>query len=163
MRQRGATAAIAAGMDVTRMAPVTDAGGRAWLAERNLLAAAHLYRAGVPQLLDVLGLPGPRRIHRPDRGWAKPDGVVDVSTPRWVNPYHRLDLDPAEAQLRLRALIACRAKGMTLARQPRYPTLARIRKELAGRDLACTCPLPLDGPDVCHAVVLIIAANGARP
>ena len=34
--------------------------------------------------------------------------------------------------------------------------LAAIRRELAGRDLACWCPLPEPGdPDHCHAAVLL--------
>jgi hypothetical protein len=36
---------------------------------------------------------------------------------------------------------------------------AAARRELAGRDLACWCPLPVPGePDACHAAVLIEAA-----
>jgi hypothetical protein len=35
-----------------------------------------------------------------------------------------------------------------------------VRRELAGRDLACWCPLPAEGePDHCHARVLMEIAN----
>lgn len=38
---------------------------------------------------------------------------------------------------------------------------ADVRAELAGRDLACWCPLPVPGePDLCHASVLLEVANG---
>lgn len=40
--------------------------------------------------------------------------------------------------------------------QPRVPDLDDIRRDLAGRDLACWCPL--DQP--CHADVLLELANG---
>lgn len=40
--------------------------------------------------------------------------------------------------------------------------LARARRELIGRDLACWCALPAAGePDHCHARVLIELANAA--
>ncbi|MDI9901324.1 DUF4326 domain-containing protein [Rhodococcus sp. IEGM 1409] len=38
-----------------------------------------------------------------------------------------------------------------------YPSLAEIRAELAGKDLACWCPI--DEP--CHADVLLEIANGS--
>jgi Domain of unknown function (DUF4326) len=37
----------------------------------------------------------------------------------------------------------------------------RIRRELAGHDLACWCPPPEPGqPDICHGAVLLRMANG---
>lgn len=39
-------------------------------------------------------------------------------------------------------------------------TLERLRRELAGRDLACWCPLPAPGEtDWCHAAHLLTLAN----
>ena len=39
-------------------------------------------------------------------------------------------------------------------------TVEDVRRELAGRDLACWCPLPEPGrPDWCHAAVLLDVAN----
>lgn len=41
------------------------------------------------------------------------------------------------------------------------PTVDEIRAELAGKNLACWCPLPKPGePDICHASVLLEIANG---
>jgi hypothetical protein len=35
-----------------------------------------------------------------------------------------------------------------------------VRRELAGKSLACWCPLPAEGePDICHAAVLLDIAN----
>jgi len=48
-----------------------------------------------------------------------------------------------------------------LAKRPLH--LAAVRKELAGRDLMCWCPLPEPGqPDHCHADVLLRLANGGE-
>lgn len=39
-------------------------------------------------------------------------------------------------------------------------TVEDVRRELAGRDLACWCALPAPGePDLCHAAVLLDLAN----
>lgn len=40
-------------------------------------------------------------------------------------------------------------------------TAGDARRDLAGRDLGCWCPLPAPGqPDLCHAAVLLAVANG---
>lgn len=45
-----------------------------------------------------------------------------------------------------------------------YPSDDEIRAELAGRDLACWCPLPKPGePDHCHGAVLLALANNPAP
>lgn len=37
---------------------------------------------------------------------------------------------------------------------------AAVRRDLAGKDLACWRPLPRSGePDICHAAVLLVIAN----
>ena len=65
---------------------------------------------------------------------------------KWGNP-HSLDLGRVEAVRRYRDdLLAGRLDI----------TVAHVRNELRGRDLACYCPL--DEP--CHADVLIEIANG---
>jgi Domain of unknown function (DUF4326) len=47
-----------------------------------------------------------------------------------------------------------RARGLT------PDVAAGIRRDLAGRDLACWCPLPAAGePDLCHAAALLVIAN----
>ncbi|SIE19132.1 DUF4326 domain-containing protein [Mycobacteroides abscessus] len=111
----------------------------------------------------------PERIQRRrTAGWRKPKGAVVVSRPsRWGNPWvvhvHNPSCGPE--------LLACpdyiaddRADATTkyrhavlypLAGQPHVPTPDEIRAELAGRDLACYCPL--DQP--CHGDVLLEIAN----
>lgn len=97
----------------------------------------------------------PERIQRRrTAGWRMPEGARYVGRPSmWGNPYRRSD--PALAVELFRGLLA-RApvsdgtwgkKGETV-----YDT---IRRELAGHDLACWCPL--DQP--CHADVLLELAN----
>ena len=40
-------------------------------------------------------------------------------------------------------------------------TVDDVRRELAGKSLACWCPLPAEGqPDLCHAAVLLEVARG---
>lgn len=51
------------------------------------------------------------------------------------------------------------AMGMTGARFLKV-TVDDVRRELAGKTLACWCPLPTPGePDLCHAAVLLGIAN----
>jgi Domain of unknown function (DUF4326) len=77
-----------------------------------------------------------------------PAGAVRVTRPgRWGNP-HKIGADcpPEVAVARFRAdLYAGRLRV----------TVDDVRRELAGRDLACWCPL--DRP--CHADVLLEVAN----
>jgi hypothetical protein len=101
----------------------------------------------------------PERIRlRRSRGWRKPPGAVVVAQPsRWGNPFavgRRVD----------GVLVRDRAHAVELYRQlmadsADLRTAARI--ELAGRDLACWCPLSAaDGSRVpCHAEVLLEIAN----
>jgi hypothetical protein len=88
-----------------------------------------------------------QRLQRSRRQGARlPAGTVVVSRPtKWGNP-HSLDLDRAAAVGRYRVdLLAGRLDI----------TVAQVRNELRGRDLACYCRL--DEP--CHADVLIEIAN----
>jgi hypothetical protein len=42
----------------------------------------------------------------------------------------------------------------------RPDVVAHILEDLAGKDLACWCPLPAEGePDMCHAAALLVIAN----
>lgn len=104
----------------------------------------------------------PERIQlRRSRGWRKPPGAVVVARPsRWGNPFsvgQRVDgvlvRDRAHAVELFRAMLAD-APGK----------IAAVRAELAGRDLACWCPLIAEdgsrGP--CHADVLLEIANSSE-
>ena len=98
----------------------------------------------------------PERIRlRRTAGWHKPAGVVVVARPtRWGNPFRVAAgtsvPDRETAVARFREFV----RGDYGPTQ--YPSAEEIRAELAGRDLACWCPL--DGP--CHADVLLEIANG---
>lgn len=105
----------------------------------------------------------PERIRlRRAAGWRKPPGAVVVARPsRWGNPFPLEEVRAEHPDLpdhelrgiavgRFRAMVEGDADG-----RGGYPALADIRAELAGRDLACWCPL--DGP--CHADVLLALAN----
>ena len=111
----------------------------------------------------------PKRIQRRrERGWRMPEGAVYVGRPsKWGNPYRwteyaRIPLDDdrviPDARRRSWAVNDFRAAmdpehGFQVGQ---YPDRATIRRELAGRDLCCWCPL--DSP--CHADVLLELANG---
>jgi hypothetical protein len=96
----------------------------------------------------------PSRIRfRRTKGWRMPEGAIYVGRPsRWGNPIVASGKDTRarrEAIERFKALLAH-------GRRPGdYPTDDEIRRELAGHDLVCWCPL--DQP--CHADVLLELAN----
>lgn len=90
------------------------------------------------------------------RGWRKPENTVVVARPsKWGNPF-RVGADGmtrAQAVDHYRHMIT--APGIRGAADR-----AIIRAELAGKNLACWCPLPAPGePDICHASVLLEIAN----
>jgi hypothetical protein len=95
----------------------------------------------------------PRRIRLSRRkGFRLPAGAVVVARPtKWGNPYKIGPLARTEAIARYRRDLL----GGRLS-----INVTDVRRELAGLDLACWCPL--DEP--CHADVLIEIANkpGAR-
>lgn len=90
---------------------------------------------------------------------------VDRST-KWGNPFRvhgdRVPMDPALAVATFRSLLA--KEGDWWPRMPPpgkvhampLTTVAMVREELRGKNLACWCPL--DQP--CHADVLLEIANG---
>lgn len=92
----------------------------------------------------------PTRIQlRRTRGWRKPTGAIVVSRPsRWGNPFV-----VSEHQTRAQAVANFRR---ALLEGRLQNSVDRVRRELAGHDLACWCPL--DQP--CHADVLLEIANG---
>lgn len=125
----------------------------------------------------------PQRIQRQRvRDWQLPAGTVIVDrTTKWANPIYTADvagqypsLDQVQvARLVVRDFEVLATRGVLSfpnwqhsggRRGPvswTYPSLDEIRSALAGKDLACWCPL--DRP--CHADVLLELANpgGEKP
>lgn len=116
----------------------------------------------------------PERIQRKrTKGWRMPAGAVYVGRGSgWGNPY-RVILVRASGPfdvVRGDGVFLAQSTGIETARTiaveryrhaleqcwKGYPAPSKIRAELAGRDLACWCPL--DQP--CHADVLLELANG---
>jgi len=106
----------------------------------------------------------PQRIQRKrSKGWRMPEGAVYVGRPSyWGNPYGPLGF-PAEAvtdgmvwsdQWRPWAVKRYRA-WLELPGETGFARKVEAVVELAGKDLACWCPL--DEP--CHADVLLEIAN----
>jgi len=119
----------------------------------------------------------PRRIQRKrTAGWRMPEGAVYVGRPsKWGNPYNWADYPDTRI-----TTVDDKVTTVTFSRRQRrewafadyrdqylaevakgigpedWPTVEDIRAELAGRDLACWCPL--DQP--CHADTLLHIANG---
>lgn len=120
----------------------------------------------------------PRRIQRKrTHGWRKPPEAVNVTRPSiWGNPFpvtaDGRGLFPRDVAVRMyRELVVDRVtyfddgssrhtfQATTRPHQPlRVPSVDDIRRELAGRDLVCWCPL--DRP--CHADVLLDIANNPK-
>jgi hypothetical protein len=112
----------------------------------------------------------PRRIQLSrTKGWRKPEGAIVVSRPtKWGNPWTVAECSNYAQSGRDLAASFFRSAMEDRIWEERnggeihevdgfYPPLDEIRSELAGRDLACWCPL--DQP--CHADVLLELANGA--
>ncbi|MFE2965546.1 DUF4326 domain-containing protein [Streptomyces sp. NPDC059340] len=119
-------------------------------------------------------LDNPRRIQRQrTKGWRAPADAVYVGRgTRWGNPYAIKQCGPTHAVIDTRTdSVIHGSRDETEARriavtwyrawfssQPDLQTA--VRRQLAGRDLMCWCPLPEPGqPDHCHAAVLLELAN----
>ena len=78
----------------------------------------------------------PKRFQlRRAKGWRLPEGAVSVARPtRWGNPF-RVGQDGDR-----RATVAAHKAWLFDPNRTVGPTLAEIRRELSGRDLACWCP-----------------------
>ena len=106
----------------------------------------------------------PKRIQlRRTKGWRKPEGAVVVARPsKWGNPYKvggQMLMTNGAGWTQL--VTVTRGEAVEMFRRHAVGDLYpfgynTIRAELAGRDLACWCPL--DQP--CHADVLLEIANG---
>ena len=114
---------------------------------------------------------GPKRIQRQrTKGWRMSENTVYVGRPsKWGNPWHVTPHDDGratvvnpvsdhtfESEVAARGH-AARSFGWQLEHHPNVLgfTAAEARAELAGKNLACSCPL--DQP--CHADVLLKVAN----
>lgn len=95
----------------------------------------------------------PERVQlRRARGWCKPAGAVVVARPtRWGNP-HR---GPDAAHRFADDLHGCIDNPHDRAYPAEIRSIAEAVHELAGRDLACWCPLDR----ACHADTLLQIAN----
>jgi len=114
----------------------------------------------------------PKRIQlRRTKGWRKPEGAIIVARPsKWGNPFRIEKRDGTHPWVVMSSwkdhiLGAHETKAEAAATAVEVyeiqvggavPDADTIREHLAGRDLACWCPL--DQP--CHADVLLEIANG---
>lgn len=105
---------------------------------------------------------GPARIQlRRTKGWRKPAGAVVVARPsKWGNPFRVGDEAVAHFAYGSKPIVIWPDLAVVLYRSALDEgalrvSLEDVRRELAGRDLACWCPL--DAP--CHADVLLELAN----
>ncbi|MDE2096438.1 MAG: DUF4326 domain-containing protein [Patescibacteria group bacterium] len=105
----------------------------------------------------------PKRIQlRRTKGWRLPEGAVNVARPtKWGNPFTlATGMQPGFPVRRLAAdLFRLALMGeKSWPEGKSYPSIGEIREGLAGKDLACWCPLN----QPCHADVLLKIANEAR-
>jgi hypothetical protein len=107
----------------------------------------------------------PVRIQRRRvKGWTRPEGAVIVDrTSRWGNPFAVGGPVPMEYGGG-EVIDRCDAVALYRVWLRRHPEVVEAaRRELAGRDLACWCPLPRPGEtDWCHAAVLLTVAAGGE-
>lgn len=93
-----------------------------------------------------------------------PNHVIDVSYPgMWGNPFivgvHGTDKECVEMFENLMAGFLCTTQDNWIDQRISYFYMIKHLGLLAGKDLACVCPL--DKP--CHADVLLKLANSKRP
>jgi hypothetical protein len=96
-----------------------------------------------------------------------PEGAVCVTRGSpWGNPFRVeviLARGEADGKLAARDLAVEKFRRCRCRRGGRYDRewmLGHLH-ELAGKSLACWCPLPAEGePDICHGRVLLELANG---
>jgi hypothetical protein len=108
----------------------------------------------------------PKRVQRTRKADRPgiPEGAVYVGRApghygRWGNPFKAHDSSLKErrtATLLFANLLYTRGEPPYDEHVIAYPTADEIRRDLAGKDLACWCPPPKEGePDWCHAAFLL--------
>lgn len=85
-----------------------------------------------------------------------PDAVIVDRSTTWGNPFSAGILGREHAVCAFEQLLS--ADGVDARAHLGYPEPEQIIAELAGRDLACWCPLD----ELCHADVLLRIANADR-
>lgn len=105
--------------------------------------------------------PAPSRIQRERRaGWEFPHSAVYVGRARgdygkYGNPYRWSEYASLDDTARRQFAVLDFAADLRAGTLRNYPSIGEIRRELAGKDLVCWCPL--DAP--CHADILLDIAN----
>lgn len=105
----------------------------------------------------------PQRIQMSrQRPWRAehPDAVIVDRRSKWGNPWKigKLTKVTGDGPRLATAAEVVEVFRFNATRTPRFVEM--VRAELAGKDLACWCPLPAPGePDICHAAVLLELAN----
>ncbi|TDD97601.1 DUF4326 domain-containing protein [Actinomadura rubrisoli] len=108
------------------------------------------------------------------RGWRLPEGAVVVDrTSRFGNPFTEAAAEAAGEEGPRGAVVDAYAEWLSGCETYEDVYMLHRRSfdrlwvwdhlpDLAGKDLACWCPLPADGePDICHGAVLLAAVEQA--
>jgi hypothetical protein len=134
---------------------LAEQAAQCWLREQQLAASKPALTKNMPE-------PSPARIQLSrTKGWRMPENTVKVDrTTRWGNPFKLhgdgQSMAPEVAVGLFRRLLQEQGGFIAQVRgQAIQTTVADIRRELRGKNLACWCPL--SGP--CHADVLLQLAN----
>lgn len=109
----------------------------------------------------------PKRIQRKrTKGWRMPAGAKYVGRPTvYGNPWAEGDASHLPPGSDWRAWVVARYQRELIERdgtgELEFVTIEKIREQLAGKDLACWCPLVDESghPVPCHADVLLRVAN----
>lgn len=136
---------------------------KGWRLPEGAVKVARPTRWGNPFRLNTeYGLARVPAVHHPDKAWEY-EGRISADGAR--HDYHHADgritvvhvryMTAAEVVECYRALVTGGGWPIDWEPGPAHPTVEQIRRELAGKDLACWCPL--DQP--CHADVLLELAN----
>ena len=91
------------------------------------------------------------------KGWRMPENTVKVDrSTRWGNPMRAVGSYTAEHAVRdFRRWVGLKGRSFTFGGSKTPPTVAEIRRELRGKNLACWC----EPGSPCHADVLLEIAN----